>query len=339
MKKRAFHRLNKSEPKIHEIYLSGFFSQGQWRKAAGKLNKGILLLWCGILSGCFYFMSDMRRAEKALEKGDCREAKQFFLLSQDQHKKKSFSRKAAKQCLFLSTKEAVWFYDYLSRREEKTERLLIQAKMAKLYFEELKNYEKAIEIFSFLKNQNISEKKKQDYSFYIALSYFEMGKWEESLNYLDSEERKKTLRSEKKNSLLSFEFEKEGLSVSILREEDQGLFILRENSRRIFLKARIFLMQKKYKEAEQLFQYIKQRDSVYFKKHQIFLYLSFIYELKKNFPQAVFELEKFQSTSEFLSKKIKRLKIRQSHQPGFFPMESVRGKEAELSIQPAKENR
>ena len=225
----------------------------------------------------------MRKAEKALRQGNCKQAKQLFILAQN--KKLKVARKAAGICLSQFTEEAVWFYDYLSLREESAEKkLLIKEKLADIYVNKVKNHEKAIELYSFLKSQNSSGDKKQFYSFRIALSYFEKGKWEASL--------------------------KEVESLLLNRISDKNLI------EALFLKARIFLMQERHLDSQRVFRRIQQKDSVYFKENKLFLYLSFIYESQKEFHRAITELKHFQSTSEFLGDKIRRLKIRQSKQPG-----------------------
>ena len=250
------------------------------------LKKLICFFLFVFVSGCFYFISPIRKAQRSLMKGDCEQAQKFFLMAS--HKKLKFAEKAAEFCLSKSTITAVWFYTYLSEREEdRKKRLLLKEKLAELYFKELKLYEKAIELYSFLSTQGFSEEKGRLYFFRIALAYFEMGKWEMSLKKI--------------NLLIEKNREKNIKDSNMVKE--------------LFLKARIFLMQKKYMEAEGAFQKIQKVDPVYFKKNKLFLYLSFIYELQKEFSQAISELEKFQSTSEFLSEKVKRLKIRRSNQP------------------------
>ena len=237
-----------------------------------------------IMSACFYFTDSLRKAEKSLQDGDCKQAKHLFLLAQSD-KKVEFAEKAAKACVSKFTTEAIFFYEYLSKREKKKEkRVLVKEFLASIYFQKQRDYERAIEEYSFLKKQRVSVKKKHFYSFRIALSYFEMGKWEMSLKEIEE--------------LLSIQLNKKDLLNTL------------------FLLARGLLMQEKYVEAGGVFEKIRQVDPAYFKKNKLFLYLSFIYESQKEFHQAIIELRKFQNTSEFLSDKIKRLEIRQSKQPG-----------------------
>ena len=246
------------------------------------------------MGACFYFTDPMRKAKKALKNNNCHQAKEFFILSQN--KEIAFARKAAGKCSSISITTSVWFYRYLSNSEEdEKKRNRAREKLADIYFEELKNYEKAIELYSFLKAQMDVSPKKLFYSFRMAVSFFELGKWPASL---------------KEISLL------EGKVKNEASLKDSGFFIEKGNVD--FLKARIFLMQRKYKKAETMFRKIQKTQPLYFKKNKLFFYLSFIYESRKEFYQAISELKNFESTSEFLSDKIERLKVRQKNQPGSF---------------------
>lgn len=236
------------------------------------------------MNGCFYFTDPLRKAEKALQRGHCEQAKHFFLPVKDS-KKKKFAEKAAKMCASKNVKVTIWFYMYLSERGIKEhERLSFKEHLADIYFTKQRSYEKAIEEYSFLEKQKVSNKKKYLYSFRIALSFFELGKWEMSLKEVEK--------------LLSMSLEEKDFLVAL------------------FLKARILLMQKRYAETRKVFKKIQRVDNLFFEKNKLFLYLSFIYELQKDFDQAVMELKDFQNTSEFLKEKIRRLEIRQSKQPG-----------------------
>ena len=250
-------------------------------------------LLCGgffiFLSNCFYFVDSMRKAETALKKGDCEKARNFFLSSPN--KKLKFARKAGNLCLSSSPKTAVWFYQYLSEREDINKALSYKKKIADIYFEILKNYEKAIEAYSFLNDQNLSQKEKNFYVYRRAFSYFELGKFSASLSLLG-----------KRTSSAAFSWR--------VSSSDRIYWDYK------FLMGRAFLMLEQYMEAEQIFQEIQQKNPLYFKENKLFIYLSFIYELQKEFHQAISELEQFESTSEFLANKIRRLKIRQGNQPG-----------------------
>lgn len=251
-------------------------------------------LFCGfllfVLNGCFYFIDPMRKAEKALKKGDCEQAKKIFVSSSK--KKLAFAKKAGHFCLSKSPQEAVWFYYYLSEREEEKKAYLLKEKVANIYFETLKDYEKAIEIYSFLKSQKISKKKEDFYIYRMALSFFELGKFSSSLSLLH----------------------KQAISFTSIRKTPIAYEVLYWDKK--FLIGRSLLMRKKYVEAEKIFQEIQYSNPLYFKEKELFYYLSFIYELQKEFHQAISELEQFESTSEFLASKIDRLKIRQRNQPG-----------------------
>lgn len=242
------------------------------------------------LSGCFYFINPMRQAEKALNKGDCEQARKIFLSTPK--KKLVFAKKAGDFCLSKSPQSTVWFYHYLSEREEKEKAYLLREKIANIYFEILKDYEKAIETYSILKKQSISKEKKDFYVYRMALSFFELGKFPATLSALSKQG---------------------GYPVPAT---GQAPFSYKNHWDKKFLIARTFLMQKKYTDAERIFQEIQYSNPLYFKENELFHYLSFIYELQKEFHQAISELEQFENTSEFLANKIRRLKIRQKNQPG-----------------------
>ena len=217
-----------------------------------KLKKTSILFLSFFMGACFYFTDPMRKAEKALNQADCRQAKEFFILTQQ--KEIVFARKAAEKCATLSIENAVWFYDYLSHREETIEkRVLAREKLANIYFEEIKNYEKAVELYSLLRTQVHLSYKKLFYSFRIAFSFFELGKWQASLKELSSLEGK----LKKKNTSL--------------RPMDSSYSI----GNVAFLKARVFLMQKKYKRAEEIFRKIQKNQPGYFKENKLFFLFIF----------------------------------------------------------------
>ena len=243
---------------------------------------------CLFLTSCFYFTSPVRKMEKALKKKECLKARlAFFAIEGQEDKKRSLAKKAGQVCLSISKKEVLLFYQYLSEREKKEEhRLKFKKKIARIYFEEIKDYEEALKVYSFLQSQNISVEEKHKYSFRVAQAYFEMGKWLASLKQVE-----KVLSAMDKNENNNWE-------------------------EAFFLKGRIFLMQERYKEAEDTLTLLQEKAPDFFKENKVFLYLSFIYESRKEFHQAISKLKEFQSTSDFLISKIKRLKIRQSNQPG-----------------------
>ena len=270
-----------------KIKPSFFAFQNREQKKKKIINQALLKslkvgLFLFFLPGCFYFISPIRKAEKALKKGNCEQAREFFIESRKKNMK--FAEKAGKLCQHKNLRETLWFYQYLSLREQDEKKSLnFKETLADLYFKEVRDYERALEVYFSLREKSSSTSKKWFYSFRMALSYYEMGKWEMSLKEIEG--------------LLKQSVSKERIKV-------------------LFLKARTLLMQKKYKKAEAEFRQIKEKDFKFFKENNLFLYLSFIYESKKEFQQAVLELESFQSTSEFLANKIKRLKIRKNNQPG-----------------------
>ncbi|MDE0119458.1 MAG: hypothetical protein OXM55_05570 [Bdellovibrionales bacterium] len=251
------------------------------------IKQAVFFNLCLFLTGCFYFTSSVRKMEKALKKKECSQARLDFLsIEGRENKKQLLAKKAVQVCLPISKKQAVWFYQYLSERERNKEhRLELKKTMARIYFEEIKDYEAAVKVYSFLQTQDVSAEEKQKYSFRVAQAYFEMGKWLASLNQVE-----RVLSTMDKN--------KDNKWVKVF-----------------FLKGRILLMQERYKEAEDTFIVLQRSAPGFFKVNKVFLYLSFIYESRKEFHQAISNLKEYQNTSEFLMSKIKRLKIRQNNQP------------------------
>ena len=266
----------------------------RWFSLKGQSHFGKLLPAVGLfffLSGCFYFISDLQKAGRALKEGACEKAWTLFSLATESPPKKLlFAQKAGEKCFTRAPAVSALFYDYLFKRAlEKSQKILYAEKQADICFEITQKYEQALALYSFLKKQaGLSRKKKQFYAFRMALSYFELGKWNRSLKEVES-----------------------------LLKSAHPLFPVTPNrEEKLFLQARIFLMQRDYERAEQVLQEIQKTYPAFFKEHGLIFYLSFIYEARKEFNQAVQELEAFGNTSEFLAHKIKRLKIRQSNQPG-----------------------
>ena len=234
------------------------------------------------LSSCFYITSPVRRAQKALKEKDCNKALGFFQEIKNKKQKLKIARKAPPLCLNTTPAVSLWFYNYLSEWEQtKKQKLFFKKKAGDLAFETVKNYEQALMAYSFLKQQAILESDKNFYSFRMAFSYFERGKWSATL---------KTL----KPLLTNQSFHKKAL----------------------FLKARTLLLKEEYQNAKTTFQTIRKLYPLYFKEQEMFLYLSFIFEEQKDFHRASLELKDFQQSSAFLREKIKQIKSRRQNQPG-----------------------
>ena len=186
------------------------------------------------LSSCFYFVSPARKAKKALKQKDCARAIKFLMIAEGDLKRLAWQ--GAKVCESLSARQAVLFYEYLIKREEILEkRIFFKEKAAQLYFEELKNYEKALELYSFLKNS--PTKKNEFFSFRAALCFFELKKWDMSLKELNR----------------------------IIKEKPRfKSFSPYWEAEKMFLKARVFLMQKKQGQAEKMFLKIQKNHPAFF---------------------------------------------------------------------------
>ena len=240
-----------------------------------------ILFLCTV--NCFYFTDSLRKAKKALSRGDCRKSREF--LSSSQKTDLSFALKAARFCEEKSVKDGVWFYKYLSQQEKtKEKRLFFKDKLADIYFDKLNDYENAFSLWFFLRDQSSQINIKLLYAYKIAQGFFEIQKWEESVLELN-----KYLNMISQDS----EFQKDFL----------------------FLKGRVLLMQEQFKESEQVFRQIQIQHPQFFQDKSIYWYLSLIYEAQKDFQQAIKELKKFQHSSEFLQGKIQRLKKREENLP------------------------
>ena len=240
------------------------------------------------LPGCF-LVSPTWKTQQALKKRDCAGALKFFRDIKARHSKLTWAKKAQSICLSAKPKVALWFLRYLSLYENTKERLFWTKKHADTAFEKVKDYEQALVSYSVLKEQAVLPSEKSVYTVRMARSYFERGKWESALREIQS--------------LLKKEEKERGFSAS-------------ELAKALFLKARIHLMQEEYLKAEKEFQQIQALYPLYFKEQEMFLYLSFIYEERKDFHKALEELKAFQHSSAFLKQKMNRLKIRQKNQPG-----------------------
>ena len=279
---------------IYAIYKLFFYTEVNL-KLEKSLKKSItLIVLTFFLTNCFYISSPFRKAKKALEKKDCLKALSYFSKIYTETKKLKLAKKAGPLCAIEHPLQAKAFYEYLSVIEQDTiKRLSFKQTLADIYFK-LKNYEKSIEVYSFLKKQkNIVESKKERFSFQIALAYFELKKWPACLKELE-----KLINPQSKGGVTSSLVE-QSLKADIL-----------------FLKARAFLMWKKYSLAETTFLALKKAHPIYFKTQDGFLYLAFIYESQKEFSKALSYLKSSDRPKAFLDKKIEQLKKRQKNQPG-----------------------
>ena len=169
----------------------------------------------------------------------------------------------------------------MGRRPEEIKNLTKQ--LAERSFYLLKNYEKALKHYSALLKFPLPPSENFSARHHIAKSYFYLKKHSQAL------------------------IEIEPIFVEALSME--------ERKKALILKGEIFMAQNHFDKALQLFQdqienYPDQRD--FFRENR-----AFIYESQKNFSLAVQELEKIEKPSLFISRKIERLKERQSNQPGF----------------------
>lgn len=184
--------------------------------------------------------------------------------------------------------QSVFILEWLLKRLKKqksrvTEIKELEKKLAGLFFDKLRNYEKALKYYVRLLTKPLNPGEKFYIQYHIADSYFHL----------------------KKSSQALKEVEKcffEGISIS---EEKQASL----------LKGRIFIAQQQFAPALLFFE--KQIEK--FPEGEDFFreYLAFVYEAKKDFLSAVKELEKIDQPNAFIREKIRRLLNRQNNQPGF----------------------
>lgn len=239
-----------------------------------------------MMGGCFYGLSPLNQAKKALRIRDCPAARKFFQQVESVSPDLKWVRQAARICEPLFLKEALWFYEFLWKHsvleEEKTGFL---KKMAYLHFEKNENYEKAAQAFYQLSLKQSAPSQKAESLLYLARSWFELKKWDQAL-------------------------------VEIQKLQKQDLFYRKNRAEILFLKARIFLMKSRYQKSRQVFYDIKEKHPVFFRDKEGELYLSLIYEIQRELAFAGSVLQGFRTSSRFLSHRLHRLRKRHNQQPG-----------------------
>ena len=217
-----------------------------------------------------------------MKAGDCSQTKDSFQLIPADKKAILFAEEAADFCSLKSVDEAIWFLEYLIKKDE-PRRFFFQKKLADLYFNKVKDFEKAIYMYSELQQQTSRLVEKGWFGFYIATAYFEIKKWDQALKEI----KKYEIPENQKDLDVNF----------------------------LFLEARVLLLKGQYDLSVQKFLQIQEQSPIFFEKHRMFLYLSLIYESQKKFKYAQKVLKGFETSSEFLVERIERLKIRQKNRP------------------------
>ncbi|MGI9549205.1 MAG: tetratricopeptide repeat protein [Bdellovibrionales bacterium] len=205
--------------------------------------------------------------------------------------KKKFAYKAAALCLEKYKKPiaAALFYERLLLEQLNAPEILsfkekkeVESSLAEIYFYDLKSYRKAIRYYKESLEFTPYPKKKYQYQYQIAKSFFLLHKYEQSLREL------------------------QGISKKLLSLEDRASIDI--------LKSSIYIAQKNFKKA---IPFLKQQIKKYPHKKSLFREsLALIYEEKKQFRLAIRELEKISPPTPFVRQKINWLYDRFRNQPG-----------------------
>lgn len=185
-------------------------------------------------------------------------------------------------------KAAFLIFELLLRESKKRKDSVLEIKkwekkLAEISFYTFKDYERALKHYTNLLEKPLNQEEKFSVQYHIAESFFYLKKYSQSL---------------KETEKCFFD------GISLDQEKAAS-----------FLKARIFMAKKNFKQALLFFEkQIKKfpEEEAFFRE-----YLALIYELKKDFFSAINELEKIQPSNPFIRQKIKRLNDRQKEQPGF----------------------
>ena len=248
--------------------------------------KALVLVLMVLVSGCFYGISPLNQAKKALREKDCRAAQKFFQQVESVSPDLKWVRQAAGICEARFLKEALWFYEFLWKHSpgegEKTNSL---KKMAYLHFERSGNYKKAARAFYRLSLKASPPDLRAQSLLYLARSWFELKKWDQAL-------------------------------VEIQKLQKQKSFYRKQKAQILFLKARVFLMKSRYQKSRQILLDIQKNHPLFFQNKEGGLYLSLIYEIQNELGFAGSVLQDFRTSSRFLSRRLHRLRKRQIQQPG-----------------------
>lgn len=172
------------------------------------------------------------------------------------------------------------------KSEDFKQRLLAQETLAEIYFENLQNYNQALNELLILEQLTSEAEAKEKLRFKIAQAYFLTGNPSASFEYIEAS--LKSPAADKKNFLK--------------------------------LKAQILVSQKKHDEALAVYEDIRKLDSVFFAKENLYIATSTVFEEKEDYASALAYLEKYQEfigDKSYLELRFKRLKERLTNKPLF----------------------
>ncbi|MFK8137385.1 MAG: tetratricopeptide repeat protein [Bdellovibrionales bacterium] len=247
-----------------------------------------VLLGCSIRSENY----ELEKAQKAFEKSDYSEARDYFYKFLKRNEENQSSVQAAKQLFQISsihlpdkTLMENSLKHIILRSLDKDERMDAQFKLGKFYYEQATDYDRAINHFSKFALLSKNEVKNIEAKLFVARSYFY------------------------KNNFYQAEVELQ----DIVKEENPYIFEAK------LLQSNIFQNQKRYKEAVESYRYLLQYYPERSNEEQLYLGLSLSLEENKDYKGAyelLNSLPEKEKESPFIMEKLARIRYLIKQQPG-----------------------
>jgi tetratricopeptide (TPR) repeat protein len=256
----------------------------------------VLIIFCGFMTGCSFSSQkiEITRAEKAEQAGRPDEALAHYRKVMNHGLQSDVGLQAAKQAARIAYFElknfsqAIELYKQLVLyAPDPATRIDAQKNIAEIHFKHLTDYRQAVLEYNRLLELPHMKEDGFKYRLAVAHSYFYMNNFYQALVEIDA--------------ILTKGFPEELLYEPLL------------------VKANIFLNTNRLDEAIKVLQELLNRYPERSKKETVGLQLAVCYEEKKDYAKAVETLETVKvtyPTPEFIEMRIRRLKERQSYQPG-----------------------
>ena len=254
-------------------------------RASNRVKITFLFLVTLSLTSCFSRMGDIYKYKKSLKKGKCEEA--YHHLSRIQKKLSSsdrvFLKKHISKCQKSLPQTRALFYErlFLDLDETSLEKTQTLEILARLYFYEIRDYQRAITYYRDLLNRNPEREKKLHYMFQLSRAFFNIGNYTQALLEIE-----------------------EAINTKPKRELLRSLFIF---------KGVVLKMKGDLKLAEKLFRTGLLKFPEY--KNGFHRQLALVYEEKREFKKAIRELEKVKPKNLYIKDKLKMYYQRLESQP------------------------
>ena len=255
----------------------------------------IISVLCSILSACSsQEKADYQEAQKAIDQGHFRIALSSLDRVIKRNSGSDMTLEAAREAARISyyeikdyAKAAAYFKFLVLHSPDPQERMQSQKQVAAIYFDNLQNYNQAIEEFSKLIQMPHNDAEEAQYRLSTARAYFYMGNYFQSLSEIDQ------LLSHKSDENIRF-----------------GALVLKGN---------ILVAQKQFGKAADVFKDIMNKYPDRAMKENIGLTLAACYEENNDFKGAIAVLETYRgkyNPPEYIDLRIKRLQERMKNAPG-----------------------